>query len=266
MKILGVGDPHGSNKVKKIPLKGVDLILITGDIGKADFARRFYFENVERKKKGLPELEYSSQESKTTYMEIYNSSLNVLRHFSKHSPTYSILGNVGANMVKDSWVKKDEKKHGIKLPSFNKALSGLKNFHLVKNRLRRINSLRVGFLEFFTDTNWVRDFKPFDYRNELRDAKKQTDKAKKILKNFGKVDILVCHQPPYRVLDKMMNRKGPKSWYGKHAGSKVILNYIKRYQPKYVFCGHMHESAGMKKIGKTEVYNLGVANYKIIEI
>jgi len=40
MKILAIGDPHGDIKrIKEIPIKGIDLILITGDIGKADLAR-----------------------------------------------------------------------------------------------------------------------------------------------------------------------------------------------------------------------------------
>ena len=45
-----------------------------------------------------------------------------------------------------------------------------------------------------------------------------------------------------------------------------MLDYIKKYQPKYVFCGHIHEGEGKAKIGKTEVYNLGVAGHKIINL
>jgi len=86
------------------------------------------------------------------------------------------------------------------------------------------------------------------------------------LKNFGDLDILICHQPPYGYLDQTNHPSAPKEWRGKHAGSKVILDYIKKYQPKYVFCGHIHENPGMKKIGKTEVYNLGVAGHKIISL
>ena len=143
----------------------------------------------------------------------------------------------------------------------------MKKFSLVRNRVRRINSLKIGFLEYFVDTNWVESFKPGDYNKKLKKARKQTSKAKKILKNFGKVDILVCHQPPYGYLDKVSSKYNPpKNWIGKHAGSKVILEYIKEFQPKYVFCGHIHEGEGMKKIGKTEVYNLGIAGHKVVEI
>jgi len=67
------------------------------------------------------------------------------------------------------------------------------------------------------------------------------------------------------VLDKVTAKFAPKHWQGKHAGSQAILQYIKSKSPKYVFCGHIHEGQGTAKIGETEVYNLGVGEYKIVE-
>lgn len=268
MKILAIGDPHGDlKKIKKIPLKGVHLILITGDLGKADFARKRHFENIERKKKGLKELKYDGEANQIAYKEISDSTVDVLKYLSKFSPIYSILGNVGNNMVKDYRVKKDEEKYGVKLPYLGREIKKIKNFHLTINRLRELNKLRIGFLEYFTDISWITEFKPSDYKKNMTKAKKQTNKAKKILNRFGKIDILICHQPPYGFLDKVSGKYGaPKSYIGKHAGSKAILDYIRKYQPKYVFCGHIHEGEGRVKIGKTEVYNLGVAGHKIISL
>ena len=101
----------------------------------------------------------------------------------------------------------------------------------------------------------------------MRKAKRQTGKARIVLNSFGSgLDILVCHQPPFGFLDKVSFPGAPEHWQGKHAGSKVILDYIQEGQPRYVFCGHIHEGEGMKRIGKTEVYNLGVGGYKIIEV
>ncbi|MCK5150088.1 metallophosphoesterase [Candidatus Pacearchaeota archaeon] len=173
------------------------------------------------------------------------------------------MGNVWTT---DQGAKKDEKNFGLKL-YLNRDIRKMRNVNLVKNRIRKIENLRIGFLEYFVDTCWVREFKPGDYKNKLKEAKKETDKARRILKNFKNLDILVCHQPPYGVLDKMMNKQGPKQWYGKHAGSKVILDYVKRTQPRYVFCGHMHESKGKKKIEKTEIYNAGCCgDYVVLDI
>ncbi len=265
MKILVLGDPHGNlRKIKRINFDNVDLILINGDIGKADLARKKYFENTKRKKEGLEELNHDAKYFKKVWLEIYNSSLDILKYLSKYASVYTILGNVGTNMAKDSERIKEERKHKIRLPSFHSALEKIKNFNLVKNRVRNISGLRIGFFEYFDDVCWYKEYNNND-KKKIKKAKKETEKAKKILKNFNDLDILVCHQPPYGYLDKTNHPSAPKEWKGKHAGSKVILDYIKKKQPRYVFCGHIHEGEGKAKIGKTEVYNLGVAGNKIIE-
>lgn len=268
MRILAIGDPHGNlEKIKQIPIKDTDLILLTGDIGKADLARKRYFENVVRGKQGLNELKENANHIKRMNMEIHNSTVNILKFLSKHAPVYSIQGNVG--IITDSQVKIDYKKWKIKLDSTADVIEDLGNVSLVKNRLRVINDLRVGFLEYFVDTCWVdefrREFNSKDYKKMMSKARRQTDKARRVLKSFGEVKVLVCHQPPYGFLDKV-GAPAPVHWRGKHAGSKTILNYIKKYKPHYVFCGHIHEGEGMKKIGKSEIYNLGIAGYKIINL
>ncbi len=71
--------------------------------------------------------------------------------------------------------------------------------------------------------------------------------------------VLISHAPPYNCLDKIPS--------GKHIGSKVLLRAIKKYQPKLVLCGHIHEAKGEAKIGKTKVINLGCCgDYKLIEV
>ncbi len=266
MKILVIGDPHGNiNKLQRISKGDIDFVLCTGDVGKADFARKFHFDNIKRKQEGLKELEYDGKTAKKVYKEIYNSSLQVWEYLSEIAPTYSILGNVGINMVYDSKVQKEEKEYGIKLPSFRLGMSKIKSLFFVRNVIRNIGGLKVGFLEYFNDVCWYKEFKVRD-KKAVSKAKRETVKAKMVLKNFGKIDILVCHQPPFGFLDKVSGKYGaPKNYIGKHAGSKIILGYIKKYQPKYVFCGHIHEGEGKTKIGNSEVYNLGVAGHKIVE-
>jgi len=267
MKILVVGDPHGAiDNVKRIPIKGIDLILLTGDIGKADLARKRHFENIERKRQGLKELKEDAKYTRQVHDEIHNSTLEILKYLSKFAPVYSLQGNVGIPTVSD--VKKDNEKYGIKLVSTKEKVDSMDDVELVKNRVRIIDGLRIGFLEYFVDTNWVRDFKPSDYQKKMKKAKKQTDKARGVLKRFGSLDVLVCHQPPYGYLDEVNGKFGaPKHWHGKHAGSEVILDYIQKHHPKYVFCGHIHEGKGKAKIGKTEVYNVGFnGDYIIVNV
>jgi len=264
MKILAIGDIHGNlEKIKKIPINEIDLILLNGDIGQATLARKRFFENVKRKQQGLPKLEYTSKDRKEDYLEIHNSTLSILKYLAEKSKVYTIKGNVGISSL--SKINKDNKKYHLNLPSTLEKIKQIKNIYLPKNCFRNINGLKIGFLEYFIDSSWIKEFKEKD-KKKIKEAKKETEKAKRILDNFGMVDILICHQPPFGYLDKVDFPGIPQNWKGKHAGSKLILDYIKKYSPKYVFCGHIHEGKGNVKIGKTEVYNLGVAGYKIISL
>ncbi len=64
--------------------------------------------------------------------------------------------------------------------------------------------------------------------------------------------ILVSHCPPKGVLDSVSG--------GRRGGSIAIREFIERKQPDYCFCGHIHESKGMSKLGKTVVVNVGPAS------
>jgi len=187
----------------------------------------------------------SPSQSKKIHDEIHYSTLDIFKKLSRYAPVYSIQGNVGISTLSES--KKYEKKYGLKHAPTMEVLNKLEKVNLVKNRLRIINGLRVGFLEYFVDTCWVREFKPSDYKRAMKKAKKESDRAKRVLNSFYDLDILVCHQPPYGILDKVNFPGVPEGWKGKHAGSKVILDYVKKFQPKYVFCGHIHEGEGKKK-------------------
>jgi Icc-related predicted phosphoesterase len=263
MKILAIGDPHGSlEKVKKIPINNVDLILLTGDLGSANLARKIAFDRIKRAKEGLPEKEVSASQKKKSFMEAYNSTMKLIKYLSKKAPVMTIYGNVESSNAE---TKKMAKKYKIKLPLLTDSLKATKDVKIINNRKANFHGVKIGGLNYFVDPSWVKDFKPKNYKESMKSAKKQTEKAKKALKWFDKLDILVMHQPPYKVLD-LVGAPAPMHWRGKNAGSKVLLDYIKRKQPKYVFCGHIHEGEGKKKVGKTEVYNLGVAGHKIIEI
>lgn len=263
MKILILGDPHGYYNYPKKIFKNIDLILITGDLGKATLARKFYFDNIKRKQEGLSEIKKSAKIEKKIHMEIYNSTIKLLKMLSKYAPVYTIQGNVG--IPTKSECKEQEKKWKIKFPCTKEEIKKIKNVYLTKNILRKINGLKIGFLEYFLDTGWMKEFNQFKQKKKLSKAEKETKKAKKILKTFKNLDILVCHQPPFGILDKVSGKFGaPKQWIGKKGGSKVILNYIKKEKPKYVFCGHIHEAKGKKRLGKTKIYNMGHSGDYII--
>lgn len=252
MKILVIGDIHGNLKaIKKIPKKDIDLIILTGDLGSANILRKLHFENIKRKLKGLSEINNIKTIENRALDEAYLSALKILKYLSKFTKVYTIYGNVEGKIV------------GAKL---DKVIKRMKNVETINNKFRKINTLKILGLRYFTDLSWIKEFKPSNYTENFKDAKNQTIKVRNFLNKNIHCNILVCHQPPYGILDKVNSNFVPKNWKGKHAGSKTILNYIKKQKPNYVFCGHIHEGKGFKKIGQTKIYNLGINGYKIINI
>lgn len=263
MRILAIGDMHGNlEKIKKFPLKNIDLILLTGDLGKADLARKIFFDKIKRQKAGLSEIPYSSDIEVKVFMEAFNSTIKLVKYLAKFAPVYLVYGNV-------EYSKKDtkalSKKIKRKLPFLDESLKAIDGVKILNKKLSFFKGINVLGLDYFIDSSWVKEFKPGDYQNSLISANKETLNVKKFLKKFKKADIFLCHQPPYGILDKINFPNAPASWQGKHAGSKAILDYIKKAKPSFVFCGHIHEAEGMKILGTTKVYNLGTA-YQLIEI
>ena len=251
MRICAIGDIHGDlDKIKKIPLSNVDLILLTGDLGKSDKARNMAFNSKN----------YSAKEEQEVFEETEESIFELINYLSRFSPVYVIYGNVEST----PHIPGRNKTFADEI-NLTKRLVSNQNVRVINNRVANFKGIRIGGLKYFEDTNWVREFKPSNYKKRLNVAKKETDKVKKVLDWFNSLDILLCHQPPYGILDKVTSKFVPKDWQGKHAGSKTILQYIKTKSPKYVFCGHIHEGEGMKKVGETEVYNLGVGGYVILD-
>jgi Icc-related predicted phosphoesterase len=70
---------------------------------------------------------------------------------------------------------------------------------------------------------------------------------------------LVVHFPPW-------NTKLDEVAPGRHAGSRVLRDWVERVQPAWLFCGHIHECAGRTdQIGATKCFNVGKAGY-LLEI
>jgi Icc-related predicted phosphoesterase len=67
--------------------------------------------------------------------------------------------------------------------------------------------------------------------------------------------IAICHVPPLgTMLDRITNLR--------HAGSKSMREFLQREQPRYFFCGHIHEAAGaQEKLGVTSAMNVGKKGY-----
>ena len=68
---------------------------------------------------------------------------------------------------------------------------------------------------------------------------------------------LVVHFPPHGT---RLDEVGP----GNHAGSSALRQWVERVQPEFLFCGHIHEGAGLTdQIGATKCFNVGQQGYAI---
>jgi uncharacterized protein len=67
--------------------------------------------------------------------------------------------------------------------------------------------------------------------------------------------IAICHAPPHgTMLDRIRNLQ--------HAGSRAVREFLQREQPRFFFCGHIHEAAGAsEKLGQTSAMNVGKKGY-----
>jgi uncharacterized protein len=69
--------------------------------------------------------------------------------------------------------------------------------------------------------------------------------------------FVVAHVPPQ---NSQLDEFAP----GKHGGSPELRAWVEREQPKYLFCGHIHECAGRSDlIGATKCFNVGKAGYTL---
>ena len=95
---------------------------------------------------------------------------------------------------------------------------------------------------------------PFDTPNEYTDEilYKELSKYVEVLSSDS-FTILVTHAPP-------LDTNADKIESGAHVGSSGIRKIIEETQPTINVCGHVHESIGKDKIGKTTVVNPGDAS------
>lgn len=93
---------------------------------------------------------------------------------------------------------------------------------------------------------------------------KNVEMAIKTLSNLNtKVDVILSHYPPY-------GTKVDKAIKMMHVGSRSLNKLVAEYKPKYLLCGHIHESPGIDKLGSTIIINPGPlglrGSYAIIKL
>ncbi|HLD05123.1 MAG TPA: metallophosphoesterase [Candidatus Nanoarchaeia archaeon] len=263
MKILCIGCLHGTFPSKAYAIakkEGIQLILCPGDLADGGYMRNLEFKYWHKLHEGLSlETLVGKKKLKQAGEHSLKSQAIMAKKLEKFKlPVLVIAGNHDYMMEDLSAKNKNKyKKYTLEhLASHSKHLHfvqmGVGNFH--GQEIGCISGYRVPSLKEFTRPSGK---VPAQIRlmNHFWDLQLKT-----IFKSFThkKEAIFMCHDPPYHTkLDKIRNKSSPLD--GKHLGDEYVLKYIKKYQPRYVVCSHMHENQGMIKIGKTTVVNCGPA-------
>ena len=123
---------------------------------------------------------------------------------------------------------------------------------------------RFGFTDFhrqtrkLNGTNWAglgySNITPFKTPGEYAEPE-----IAEALSHFVGMDqlYLVVHFPPRDTkLDEFAE--------GQHAGSPTLRAWVEHEKPLYLFCGHIHETAGLTdRLGTTQCVNVGKQGYTI---
>ncbi|PJE81601.1 hypothetical protein COU58_01500 [Candidatus Pacearchaeota archaeon CG10_big_fil_rev_8_21_14_0_10_32_42] len=283
MKILILGDFHGKFPSKLnsfIKNQKIDLVLSLGDYPPFHY-RKLWFKYCYGKEKELWEV-IGKKKYKKLVMDDLKMAEESLKKLNELSiPVFTVLGNIdhpSPNDVMDSHAKM---KKGM--PNWEK--NNLFTERLVKYKnIQRFDYKALKFRDFvfigMRGHSFPGDEESKGFSKHEKILGDLFSKFKKENKS-GRV-IFVSHITPYKTkLDKIGIKQlmtALKGYYGKtikkkkfkrHYGSKMARKVIEKYQPLLFFGGHIHESIGKSKLGKTIIVNPGAiheGNFVTVDI
>jgi len=110
--------------------------------------------------------------------------------------------------------------------------------------LLHLNDITIDGISFVGISGTI----PMPFRTRIRFREKHL--MEKIGPMVNKEAVCIVHPPPFGTLDRVGRRF--------HAGSTLVRDLVVQKQPQLLICGHIHEDAGMAKLGATVVVNCSV--------
>lgn len=282
MKLLIIGDLHGNKP--NIHFKDFDAIIAPGDFCSDKHLRPLYlkwFQYVNTNKDTEHNFDSFAKEvlkvKKTQLVKGETKSLNTgrkimefLNSFGK--PVFIVPGNWDQSYLGKEVPDKGLGKRNVEyyLSIYKKFSSKRTNKKLTKNlkniydcqfklyNFRGFNIMGYGLSNFPERPNLNR-FKSKKQRSQI---KKSYGNLFNILsieykkKNKNYPTIFLTHNVPYNTKLDLVISKGSYA-HKKHYGSRITLDFCKKYHPLLCIGGHMHEHFGKQKIGKTTCINAG---------
>lgn len=267
MKILLIGDFHGKfakktfNQIKK---ENVDLVLSVGDYcGNEKYSKLFFeylygIDDPEVPERIAKEIELLEKK----IVPAGEKAIKILKELNVK--TYSIRGNwdpldypydiVSSKLeekdIRDS--KKFIKKQNSLFKFIDFKLIELDNVVIVGGG----SSTSPGRIDKKYQKRLEKRYTKEEIKGRIREYKRREkiyNKAFAKAKKTKKPIIFLTHNCPYKILDKL--QRGPSK--GEHYGSYLEKEMIKKFKPEIVVCGHIHESRGKARFGKTKIINPG---------
>jgi Icc-related predicted phosphoesterase len=278
MKILVVGDFQGSfpeKLKKKVSKEDFNLVLCVGDYGGIADWRPWVMQNLRDARKGKEYLTaeeyFGKKKIKLLMKKDEKAAKSVLLTLDRlDKPIASVFGNTD-----DGWYDYPFGKNKIKaekrLRKFVKRLKNINDITYAQKKLVGINVIGFGGymdIEAYLDKKVFPESKDrATHRARLRRLQNSRKNLFSRLKKTKGEKIFLLHYPPLGAFDIIKDTKD-NPMNGKSAGVRFFREAIKKYKPKLVLCGHMHEYQGAKRLGSSLVINPGDAEkgkYAIVD-
>lgn len=260
MKLLFLGDFHGSflEKFKNIIKKEkIDLLVSNGDYFPFHY-RKLWFKHCYGKEVMLWEVIGKKKMKKLILKDLKDGERTLKELNALPIPVITVHGNIDYTRIDDSRDFRFNKKHCWRWDEqdfFSKVIKKYKNIKRFEYSYFKFGDFV--FIGAYGSSNPGR-VKSKAYKKHRKILDKLFLKFKKE-NNEGKT-IFVSHNVPYNTKLDLIGMKGHEKARMRHYGSKLIRRIIDTYQPLLHVGGHIHESRGMQKLGKTLCINPGAAH------
>ncbi len=252
MRIWVTGDLHGRRPQR--PRGRFDAIICPGDVG-GDAAGKHMFAAM---RQGMPWYELVGKKEATRLVRASIAhGRKVLEYLNSFGvPVYIVPGNW-------DWTGDDGSALAIeRADSWSRMLRGLRNVHDVDMRSMDAGAVRiVGYgRSCGPELPQYADDRARYTRSELWARKRA---YARVLRDMAKLfarsrapAILLTHNVPFGTpIDKIVNPASPRN--GRHYGSLVARDLIRKHAPAVAIGGHMHEHHATHRMGKTIALNTG---------
>jgi Icc-related predicted phosphoesterase len=265
VRILTIGDFHGKipyKLKKKIDKLVFDVIISPGDFGSFHERKLFFKHAYGKEDVKLADVIGQKKVNKFILQNEADAEkvISYLESFKK--PLFVVTGNTDYAGQNDIGGEDDTPKEYKKLTLnfLNKLKIPVLDFAKQKfNEYELVGYPRSSYPGIYTRT--ILSKKPHYKKRASKQEKDYMDHKKRMEKLFTNPQktIFISHNTPYRTKLDKIGAYGDESVRGQHYGSALTKELIKKYQPRLVIAGHMHENAGKIRIGKTIVVNPGAA-------